>query len=134
MMGPMMKKSCFLVITLAIVVVLLSSCSQKNLCPACGREVKELYECPICYTNVCEHCSDEEWYIEGLFNSGRMQKYLEEKGYVVFSSDQEPFAIYAYGFLSGFAKGESGVADEEVEEFLGWDHEKLEQEYGKYGY
>ena len=84
--------------------------------------------------DVCEYCSDEEWYIEELFNSGRMQEYLEQKGYIVFSDNQEPYGIYAYGFLSRFEKGESGVIDEEVEEFLGWDYEKLEQEYGEYGY
>lgn len=130
----MMKRLCFLASALALLVGLLSSCTQKKPCPACGREVNELYECPICYMDVCEYCSDEEWYIEELFNSGRMQEYLEQKGYIVFSDNQEPYGIYAYGFLSGFEKGESGVIDEEVEEFLGWDYEKLEQEYGEYGY
>lgn len=129
----MVKRLCLLIAALALGWVLLSSCSHEKPCPACGREVKELYNCPICNIDVCEYCSDREWYIEELLNSGTLKNYLEQNGYIV-SDHQELYSIYAYGFLSGFAKGKSGAVDDEVKEFLGWDYGSLEQDYGKYGY
>ena len=63
-----------------------------------------------------------------------MEEYLEERGYVVFPETQDAFSVYAYGFLSGYQKGKDGIMDDEVEEFLGWDYEWLNSNYGAYGY
>lgn len=119
------------VIVAAGILFLLANIPPK--CPIC-EERNELLNCPICYNKVCVECFCEEYYVENLYNSGKMEEYLEERGYVVFPETQDAFSVYAYGFLSGYQKGKDGIMDDEVEEFLGWDYEWLNSNYGAYGY
>lgn len=119
---------------LLLLMLILSGCSSYYVCDACGRKVTELYECPVCYRNVCDYCADSEHFIEQLFESGEMEDYLEEMGYELFTPE-ELYELYAYGFASGYEKGKQGIIDDETEEFIdGYSYEWLEETYGKYGW
>lgn len=115
---------------LILLVSLLPACATPETCSACGRETKDLVLCPICSSSVCEYCADDEWYLEELLSSGKLQEYLEVHGYAVYRDQQELYNIYAFGFLTGYDKGKNGVFDEEVKEFQGWDYASLQESYG----
>lgn len=116
-----------------VFIAFLSACSSSEMCPACGRENADLIECPVCNIHVCEYCADDEWYIEDLINSGKIQDILECNNYVVFDT-QALFELYMYGFATGYNKGSSGVYDDEVKEAESWNYDYLQSEYGEYGW
>lgn len=126
-----MKRVLFLFLVLLLS---LAGCSSTNECPACGRTIRESDECPICFTSVCRYCADEEHFLEALYNSGEMEAYLRDKGYIVFSEVDEAFGLYVYGFLNGYDKGSHGVYDEEVREAESLDAEYLQTKYGEFGW
>lgn len=126
-----MKK---LAIITFIFALLLIGCSSRRECPACGRETLDIVECPVCNMEVCGYCADYEHFIEKYYNSGEMKKYLEDRGYIVFDEQQDAFALYMYGFATGYNKGNSGIYDDEVKEAEGWDYTYLQKEYGNYGW
>ena len=115
---------------------LLSSCSGTGyFCPSCGANVSHLVECPVCYAKVCELCADDDGYLEEIYAAGVMVEYLRDRGYVVFSEQQEAYNLYGYGFISGYLKGTAGIHDDEVSEFVdGYDYERLDEIYGEFSF
>lgn len=126
-----MKKQAFIFFVL---VLILSGCSSQWECPSCGRKTSDRKECPLCHTIVCDYCAEDDYFLEKYYNSGELQEYLEERGYVVFDEKQDAFELYIYGFASGYKKGSHGVCDDETEEAMGWDYNYLQKEYGGYGW
>lgn len=124
----------FALLALALVFAICLPGCAKYSCPACGRETSGKYTCPVCYSKVCNYCSDDDHYLEEMYNSGKMEQYLTERGYIVLPEKQSAFSLYAYGFLSGYAKGADGVIDDEVNELSAWDFDLLQKEYGIYGW
>lgn len=131
-----MKKPFFFIVCFTFTfIVFLSSCVRMYTCPSCGGKVSQLYECPICSRSVCLYCVDDEWYLENLYNSGIMEEYLREHGYVVFSELQDAYDLYGYGFVSGYMKGIDGIYDDEVSEFFdGYDYDRLDETYRDFSY
>lgn len=126
-----MKKCLF---SVCIVVTLLVGCSAHWECPACGQQTSDTENCPLCGAKVCDYCASDEYFLEKYYNSGAMQEYLESHGYVVLDEWHNAFELYMYGFSTGYTKGTAGIFDDEVDEAVSQDYDRLQKEYGEYGW
>ena len=80
-----MKRIAVIALALCLAALLSSCIDVRYKCAACGRKTDKLYECPVCYSRVCESCADPFYY----FDRGEMQEYLEKQGYLVFADWNE---------------------------------------------
>lgn len=109
-----MKRIAVVVLALCLAALLSSCIDVSYKCAACGRKTDKLYECPVCYIEVCEYCADAEHFIESIYDDKEaIMDHVISMGWADEWAD-EYYGREAFrdGFLAGYDEGyEIGYQD-----------------------